>query len=296
VRRLPRLLAAGLLASALPGCPFSDQYYVDPNAGSAGAALGGSGGAGMDGSGGTALVAESGGTAGAGVAIGGTGGSGGNATPAGGTGGDEMMGGVGASGGEPEGGTGGSSPTCEPAPEVCDGISNDCDREIDEGAVCPPKCKARFFGGHTYLLCVPDNEVTYLEASDACFSADEESGLDFRLLLVRIGSAEEQAFIQSWLDMRGGPNGLVWTGGNDSVSEGEWMWGQGPTAIQFFVGDAGGGGTPYMDQYNDFEPGQPNSSNGADEDCMVLNPDAEWQWNDVACSGAQVAFICEQEP
>jgi hypothetical protein len=89
---------------------------------------------------------------------------------------------------------------------------------------------------------------------------------------------------------------LVWTGGNDTVSEGDWTWGQGPTAVQFFVGDAAGGGTPYMDQYNDFEPGQPNSSNGTNEDCMVLNPDAGWQWNDVACTGSGVAFICEQEP
>jgi hypothetical protein len=142
----------------------------------------------------------------------------------------------------------------------------------------------------------PDIAVTYLEASDVCFAADEENGLDFRLFLVRIGSAEENAFIKSWLDQRGGPNGLVWTGGNDTVSEGDWMWGQGPTASQFFVGDAAGGGTPYMDQYNDFEPGQPNSSNGTDEDCLILNPDADWQWNDIACTGSEVAFICEQEP
>jgi hypothetical protein len=293
--RLPRLLAAALLASALPGCPFSDQYYVDPNAGSAGAAV----------------VTASGGAAGAGVAAGGTlggtagagtGGIGGNGAPAGGTGGtggtggDDMMGGVGASGGEPEGGMGGTPPGCEVEPEVCDGISNDCDKEIDEGAECPTGCKARFFGGHTYLLCMPDSAVTYNEASDVCFAADDESGLDFRLLLVRIGSAEENEFIKSWLGGRGGPNGLVWTGGNDAVSEGDWMWGQGPTATQFFVGDAAGGGSPYMDQFSDFEPGQPNSANGTDEDCMVLNPDAGWQWNDVACSGSQVAFICEQEP
>jgi hypothetical protein len=270
-----RFFALGTLAAALPGCPLSDNYFVDPRAGAPG--VGGIGAAGLGGSGGAGGIgAETGGT-------GGTGETGGTA-------------GTAAAGGETEAGAGGMPPDCDPAPERCDGLSNDCDDEIDEGADCPSGCSAKVHDGHSYLLCLRGGRdgVDYQEASDRCWEADD--GLDFRFFLVRIDSAEENSFIKDWLAELGAPEGSIWTGGNDIGSGGIWTWGQGTNAVQFFVGADEGGGSPYMGRFNDFAPGQPNGANGTNEDCAVMSSDVDWQWIDVGCSEAGVGFVCEQEP
>ncbi len=287
-----RLLSAAVLASALSGCPLTDDYYVDPNAGGAGTpGVGGTGSAG--------LGPDTGGSAGSDMATGGsdgagTGGGGGDVATtggAGGSGGSEA--GTGATGGEAEAGAGG----CEPTQELCDGLSNDCDDEIDEGADCPAGCTAKTFEGNSYLLCLlegGDDTLDYQEASDRCWAADD--GLAFQYFLTRIGSAEENSFIKTWLAERAAPAGSIWTGGNDRNREGTWMWGLNSSAVQFFVGDEDGGGSAYMGRFHDFADGQPNGSSGSDEDCAVMSSDTDWQWNDVACTEAGVGFVCEQEP
>jgi len=226
--------------------------------GSAGAGLGGVSGAGIPGSGGT------------------------NAGDAGdtGTAGED---------GEP----------CVPSPERCDGVSNDCDDAIDEDDACPAGCSAKTREGHLYLLCVaPDAAAQrdYSDASDFCEGAGEELGLGVSLALARIESAEESVFARAWADEVATETGSVWLGANDSDDENTWVWGRGRDAVQFFTGRYRGGGTPYMNRYNDFADGRPDSPEDANQDCGAMSSELAWQWDDFACGTPRLGELCEELP
>lgn len=276
---MPRFVAAILLGGLLPGCPLSDAYFVDPNAAQ------GSGGAGADQSG-TAGIAGI-------VASSGSGGR-----EAGGTGGRAGPGGKGTSGapataGSPAGGMGaaaGASPTCEPT-ERCDGLDNDCNGKIDDGSVCPESCSAEQYEGHAYVLCVSD-AVTADEAAMQCTKLG--SGPAFTLELAWIESSGENDFLRQWIMDTAPTDGVIWMGASDQVKEGTWVWGSGPGAEQFFASSDNGGGSPYMDRFNDFGEGQPGSSRGLDEDCGAFDARVDWHWSDRACSESMVGFVCEE--
>jgi hypothetical protein len=92
---------------------------------------------------------------------------------------------------------------------------------------------------------------------------------------------------------------MVWMGANDTTQERRWVWGQGPGAVRFFDASSTGGGTPYMNAFDDFAAGRPNATltgSGNEEDCGAFDSDFDWQWNDLVCSTPRLGFVCEQAP
>jgi hypothetical protein len=188
---------------------------------------------------------------------------------------------------------------CVPEPEVCDGISNDCDEQVDEGGVCPTGCTAKRFDGHVYLLCLTpnaDSQLVYAEASTYCETAGDALNLGITLELARIEAAEESDFTRAWLRQTATTSGLIWIGANDLDQENKWVWGRGPGAVQFFTGSDLGGGMPYDDAFSDWGPDRPNASNGKDEDCGALDSEFDWAWNDILCMDERLGYLCEQTP
>src|SRR5262249_39418177 len=104
----------------------------------------------------------------------------------------------------------------------------------------------------------------------------------------------ENDFAKTWIMAATDADGMVWMGANDIDEEGRWVWGRGTNATEFFVGSDQGGGMPYMDAFNDFADGRPNSGNGADEDCGAFDSDFAWSWNDLVCDDSRLGFLCEQ--
>jgi hypothetical protein len=269
------LVAAVLLASLLPGCPLSDSYFVDPNAGLGGLGasmmMGGTGG----------RVGRGDGKAGGKAA-----GTGGLVEP--GTGGF--------------GGLGGTTPGCVVEPEICDGISNDCDDEIDEDSACPAGCSATTFDSRLYVLCFSADTNDALGASEASARCGE-IGMGLRveppLGLVWIESARENDFLKAWIASTVPSDAVLWMSANDENEEGAWVWGRRPDAEQFFAGNSprgDTGGEAYMDRYHDFASGEPNGGDHDDEDCGAFDPESDWQWMDEFCTTLAPGYVCEQPP
>lgn len=201
-----------------------------------------------------------------------------------------------------QGGSGGTgSACCVPAAEICDGRSNDCDTEVDEGGVCPDGCIAQLHEDRLYLLCIhPDATAQrdYADASADCAAAATTLGLPIPLELAHIESSAENQFVKGWIQERiaeaGVTEGMVWNGANDIARETRWVWGQGLNAVQFFQGTLFGGGDPVPGRFHDFAPGRPNSANATDEDCGGFDSEADWRWNDRLCTRRALGFVCEQ--
>ena len=311
-------MVAVVLASALPGCPLSDEYFVDPNAGipglgsgagGASTASGGAAGAGatagssvVGGSSGAAADGGGAGTMGLGGAsgAGATGGSGGGS--GGSTGGSDNAGGAPEAGATGEAGSGGSAGSgCVRETELCDGIDNDCDDSVDEGSVCPDSCTARRSpsDGHLYLLCIstdPDDAIAGDDASARCGDIGTELGLELPFGLVWLESSEENELVKEWIVDAAPSDAVVWIGANDEAEENIWVWGRRTGAVQFFTGDSSGGGTPYMDRFNDWGSGQPDAQDGSSADCAAFDSAVGWHWNDRSCAREEVGYMCEEHP
>ena len=207
------------------------------------------------------------------------------------------VGGLGAVGGGDMGGEhglagAGSEPDCVPTPEVCDGVSNDCDDEVDEDGVCPDGCAAQTFENHAN----DSAWVNYTLATTRCADLRATLGLGLDFELAWVESANENSFLKDWIAATSPATGMVWMGANDIDKEGQWVWGRGADAERFFDGATTGGGTAYQGRFNDFGEGRPNSSNNTDEDCGAFDSAVNWQWNDLKCSDGRLGYLCEETP
>jgi hypothetical protein len=302
---------------------LSDEYFVDPNAGlpRLGSGSGGFGtaSAGTGGSAPTAGMPAKGGKSGKGAGAGDGSGATGQAGKAGaettaGTGGGSSgtagrgMGGTndsagasdaGATGEAGKSGSGGSEPGCIAETERCDGVDNDCDDAIDEDSVCPDSCAARRYDDHLYLLCVatdPDDRKGCNDASSLCTEIGTSLELVLPLGLAWIESPAENEFLKAWAVATAPIDGVVWMAANDESEESSWVWGRRTAAERFFTGDPSGGGTPYMDRFNDWAPRQPDGASGPSEDCGAFDSQVGWRWSDRPCSQPEVGFVCEEHP
>ena len=274
------------------GDPTHAGEAGDDTAGSG--ASGGNAGSGNDGGGGSGN--PDGGTAGAGNA--GSGNAGGSDAGSGNAGGSSATGGTAGAGNAGSGGEAGAS--CAGQAESCNGIDDDCNDAVDEGGVCPTGCSAKSRAGHLYLLCLDQDEseqTTYEAARLRCEGLTSALELNLSFALARIESESENEFSKDWIKARTSvASGTIWMGANDLETERTWVWNDDPASARFFNERESGGGSAYMDRFNDFASGRPNHTNGSDEDCGAFDAELSWQWNDIRCGIVRLGYLCEQTP
>ena len=150
------------------------------------------------------------------------------------------------------------------APEICNGLDDDCNGVADDGPPACADCEVELRDGVTYLFCI--DPVTWEEALDLCD--------DFDFHLVTIDDVDEDTFLSDtaasiWLT-------YWWMGFNDRDQEGTWVWQWGSSP------------------YTHWDYGEPN--NAGDEDCgTLLRYYPATVWNDVSCTGWNLPFVCESE-
>ncbi len=219
--------------------------------------LGTSGEGGADSAAGTSAAGTLNDAGKGGVAAAGKGGSAPQGGKAGAAGSDADGGKAGFSGSGADGGKAGESETNEGG----DGG----DEELPEG------CKAANYDGHRYAFCG-------VAASAEAASAECEA---LGMTLVGIESAGENEFVATTAE------GDSWLGGSDLEQQQHWAW----TGSSVTFWNEG----PVEGAYQNFLPGNPNNNgpNGATEDCLVLFPGSEGQWNDLTCDYPFYRATCE---
>jgi len=189
------------------------------------------------------------------------------------------------------------SPGCVPTTEICDGLDNNCDGEVDEDGVCPAGCTSKTYDAHAYLLCLPaaGDGLDWADAASQCTSYEVQVGkFGAGLELANIGSAEENTFVKEWLMSAVKMPGTVWIGANDSAHEGTWVWGKASDADAFFIAAAMGGGKATMGHFANFAPGRPDGTAMNDEDCGLIDSALGYAWDDADCGEVTTGFLCEE--
>jgi hypothetical protein len=150
------------------------------------------------------------------------------------------------------------------ATEVCDGLDNDCSGQTDEGACTD--CTQVTYQDHTYQFCAGPNN--WPDAQDQCAM--------WGYSLTTVEDEAEDLMMNEYISIT--ELGSVWIGLNDrgEENEGEFTW-------------ISGLESSYEDGWH---PGEPNSYQGNDEDCVEKREGFDGAWNDRTCED-EIAFICE---
>ena len=163
------------------------------------------------------------------------------------------------------------------APEVCDGVDNDCNAATFE--MCPASCqpvkRPAPDNGPTYLMC--NTAQNWTNARNTCASV-----MGFHL--IQIDDMAENLWLRGAANTAFGTI-QIFIGSSDTAAEGVWRW-DGSNA-QFWQG--GSGGMTVDSRFAAWGSGEPNDDDG--EDCGELRTDG--LWNDLECGDAR-RFVCER--
>jgi hypothetical protein len=198
-------------------------------------------------------------------------GKGGNSAQ-GGKGGSSPAGGKGgAAGDEPDGGKGGSAGSNAEGGKAGTDSGPEGGKGGDDSL--PEGCKAASYDGHRYAFC------GVAASAEAARLQCEALGM----ALVGIESAGENEFVTTTAE------GDSWLGGSDHEQQQHWVW-AGSGVVFWNEG-------PVQGAYENFLPNNPNNNGpgGATEDCLVLFPGSEGQWNDLTCDYPFYRATCESQ-
>lgn len=153
--------------------------------------------------------------------------------------------------------------------EICDGIDNDCNGDIDSNSICYSltggNCDLQRRQGSAYLFCQINK--TWSVAKGECSQ--------WGYHLVTIDDSAEDGWLDAQIDGYNA-NKQWWIGYNDVTVEGYWDW-DGPYST-----------------YTNWGSNEPNDANSG-EDCAILNSWSGGSWNDASCS-TSTYYICEANP
>ncbi|HVZ30788.1 MAG TPA: C-type lectin domain-containing protein, partial [Polyangiaceae bacterium] len=187
-------------------------------------------------------------------------------------------------------------PACVPHLEVCNGLDDDCDGQVDEEGACAEDCQGFALKGRGYMYCAVElNQATALARCSAqgmrlawIETAEENAQIVANIVAAPLPRPDDDAEL------------LTFIGGSDAVSEGVWRWvgtESIPDGAQFWQGtSADTGGQAIGGAFANWAPSEPNDTDG-NEDCAAVsaigaNNREPGNWDDRSCD-TELPFVCE---